>query len=169
MTDQEKIAAIKTYLEQNTDLAQLDAASVAVILNQKDPTLTTQIRCDVESSAVRAVFLGSLAPNTQSSSWARIKRCSEGRLSGLPDNVRETLEDLCTTVYDACSLQQTLEPARFDAIDHALTVMQQTGFISADTKNTLEQISWKSVERSWADINIEGRFVSESDIEEARA
>lgn len=169
MTDQDKITLIKTYLTAHPELDGADPNTVSISLNAKDPLLSTQVRVDVTSSTVRAIFLGSLAPNTQSSSWSRIKRCSEGRLDGLPSDSKITIEDLCNTVYDACALQETLEPARFDAIDQALTVMVETGFISTDTKNSLDALSWQTVENSWADINVEGRFISGDDITAARA
>lgn len=166
MTDDQVQAALVAKLRADAALsppvlASLSDQAAADALNAIDPTLATTraVSTPVKSAAGALLVMGV---------WQKISiRARDAVLD-------DALGECCVVIHSALTnpnvdTLSTDDTAGLAAITAALSGLVAASIITSDQKAGLLSLGVLPVDRSWADVNIEGRHVSAAQITTARA
>ncbi len=154
MTEEEKISAIKLALS-DVKFANLSDDGCSAAMNSVDPDYVTVKLVDTRCSTARGIVM---AANL----WPTL---------GLGAQTPGPLQGLCFTVYEALIRQEwlsTSEPQMMAVIEQTMSACVTNNILTRPVVDMLLALAHEQVDRSWADVHVEGRFVSPSDVAQAR-
>ena len=154
MTKEEKIAKIREFLAQTPESNGTDA-EISAALNDIDPTLVLVRHVPVRCSTARGLILAA-------GEWRALAKAAE--LEG-------PVGDAAFTCLEALRLQEELSteiPEMYTVIEATMAGLVAGGVFDSGLVGALMALANQEIPRSWADANVEGRYVSPEDVAAAR-